>query len=148
MRPNTRSILSCAAIAAYAIVALPGPALHEFLPGHGLHDGMNVVECATHHHSGDSDCVSHQHVHHGCEHHTASASDVDGVRVQAQHCDLQSHACGICEYVALARSLPPQALRLTAGSHVVDETRCPAILTYLASSLGPQAPRAPPALES
>jgi hypothetical protein len=139
----THQLLTYALLVAYGSVSLLGQGLHLLSAGHGLHVGDNVVECVEH----------HSHEEHGLAHHghggdaapADEATHASGLAIQSRECNTQSHACEVCQFLGQVRSVPPAFVLAATPAQVADYAPHSAEATFSPVSLGPQAPRGPPA---
>lgn len=144
MKRSTRQLLTYALLAAYSGVSLLGQGLHLLTAGHGAHVGDRVVECVEHHSHNE-----HAFALHGSGSLAASADEAThaaGLAIQSHECHTQSHACEVCQFLGQVRSLPPALVLAATTACIADDVPRSAESPFSPISLGPHAPRGPPAV--
>jgi hypothetical protein len=138
VKSPVRKLLTYAITAVYGGLSLLGQGLHLLSEEHGPHFGGNVVECESHHGSHDAAA---------CILNLAGPLEAEqsGVpQLRANGCVTYSHACEVCEFLAQARSLPPQLAAAIERPHVAIIAPCVPPSFSALINLGPHAPRGPP----
>jgi hypothetical protein len=145
MRPIYRQLITVTLLALYGAVGLLGHGLHLLSGEDHHHIGRHVVRCSDH-----GEEHSHHHHHHADHrhHHPATADEAErdtGLGMASSDCVPHCHDCQICAFLLQVRSEQPTVVTVVFSTQVVGAVPAALQRSYLPISVGPHAPRGPPA---